>query len=110
LIHSFNILTRQAPWDKSNPTGQAGNPKPVVSEVESISNNKSQACPRTFWSGIKLKLQITINKKNSYYQVTLSLFEILKIGHSILFVIWFLRFVISSLAKKMSGLHNSGTK
>jgi len=34
--------------------------------------------------------------------VTLSLFEISEIEHWILFVIWLLRFVISSLAKKMA--------
>ena len=31
-------------------------------EIPNIKKTKSQACPRMFWPGINLKLQITMNK------------------------------------------------
>jgi len=37
-------------------------------------------------------------------------FEISEIGHWVLFVIWLLQFVISSLAQKTARLYTSGTK
>jgi len=50
-----------------------------------------------FWSVIKLKLQMTINKTTATIKGLLSLFD----AEPSAFVIWFLRFVISSLAKKL---------
>ena len=65
-----------------------------------ISNNKSQACPRIL-VGDKTQTANHNKQNNSYYQGTLSWFEILEIEHWILFVTWLLRFVISSPAKKL---------
>jgi len=75
-------------------------PKPEEPEIPISNNNKSQACPRMFWSGTNLKLQITMNKTKQTTLKIFILFEISEIGHWILFVIRLLQFVISSLAKK----------
>jgi len=50
-----------------------------------------------FLSGIKLKLQITINRTAATIKGLLFLFD----AEASAFVIWFLRFVISSLAKEL---------
>ena len=85
-IEEFVGEDRPSIWPEGAGTNQS-----ICFRKFQISKDKSQ---------IKLKLQITINQTTATIKGLLSLFENLEIGHWMLIVIWLLRFVISSLAKK----------